>query len=359
MGIIYPDNENRANRVQQLATNIGAIQNEANDSLDRVNVSVDHQLENINAIMKSQGITSTDELNKKLMALMSPEDRATYEEQVKHIRGQNSVTDKILEASTAVSFVAGVAGLSAAPIARILSTGALAAGADLFGRGVRAMLNGEEVGLAMMRAAFRTFRALRIGGEVSETASKVARAIKTAGTVLAVLGVVLDGIVLIIAAVQGAKQKVALQSAIRELVARRFQAKQLEDQLFATEAYCSQVTAFLLTYKTLVAQALPETAINAVMDNLLKDVVVNLNKDLQAITDDKIWSQVDDLDKQTSVAWTEDDPTHAWVAAFIAAQEPLVPETETKSAALMMMSAIESGMPEKGEVHFARHALRT
>lgn len=67
-------------------------------------------------------------------------------------------------------------------------------------------------------------------------------------------------------------------SAIRELSARRFQAKQLEDQLFATEAYCSQVTAFLLTYKTLVAQELPETAVKAVMDSLLKDVVVNLDK---------------------------------------------------------------------------------
>lgn len=52
------------------------------------------------------------------------------------------------------------------------------------------------------------------------------------------------------------------------------------------------------------------------------------------------------------MAWTEEDPTRAWVAAYIAAQDPLVSDDETKSAALMMMSAIESGMPEKGEVHY-------
>lgn len=75
-------------------------------------------------------------------------------------------------------------------------------------------------------------------------------------------------------------------------------------------------------------------------------------QDLHAITDNKIWSQLKDLDKQSNVAWTEEDPTRAWVAAYIAAQDPLVSDDETKSAALMMMSAIESGMPEKGEVHY-------
>lgn len=79
------------------------------------------------------------------------------------------------------------------------------------------MLNGEEAGVAMMRAAFRTFRALRIGGEVSETAAKVARLIRTAAAVLSVLGVVLDGIVLIYAAVEGAKQKDELQTYVKFL----------------------------------------------------------------------------------------------------------------------------------------------
>lgn len=106
--------------------------------------------------------------------------------------------------------------LIAAPVARVLGTGALAAGADLFGRGFRAMLSGDEAGIAMMRAAFRTFRALSVGGEVSETASKIARIVRTAGAVLSILGVVLDGIVLVYAAIEGAKQKEELQQYVSD-----------------------------------------------------------------------------------------------------------------------------------------------
>ncbi|RYO92487.1 hypothetical protein DL766_007900 [Monosporascus sp. MC13-8B] len=351
MGIIYPDNQNRANRVQQLAVNIGSIQSEANDSLDRVDTAIKHQLKTVDDILKLEGFTSVEQLNAKIQGMMTPEQRATYEEQVKHIRNQNEITDKILEASTAVSFIAGVTGLAAAPVARILSTGALAAGADLFGRGFRAMLNGEEAGLAMMRAAFRTFRALRIGGEVSETAAKVARLVRTAAAVLSILGVVLDGIVLIYSAIEGAKQKDELQKAIRELCARRFQTKQLEDQLFATETYCSQVSAFLITYNVLKQQGQSEASIKIIMDALLKNVVENLTQDLAKITEDKIWGQVGDIDKQSNVAWTDDDPSHEWVKAFIESQEPLVPDHEDSVMAKSMLSRMEVELPEKGEVH--------
>lgn len=73
------------------------------------------------------------------------------------------------------------------------------------------MLAGDAMGVEMMAGAYRTFRALRTGGEVSETATRVTRYIRTASTVLAVLGVVLDGVVLIYQAVEGAKQKTELQ----------------------------------------------------------------------------------------------------------------------------------------------------
>lgn len=67
------------------------------------------------------------------------------------------------------------------------------------------------MGLAMMRGALTTFRALATGVDISETAERVAEAVATAGSVLVVVSVVLDGILLILAAIQGAKQRTALQ----------------------------------------------------------------------------------------------------------------------------------------------------
>lgn len=162
------------------------------------------------------------------------------------------------------------------------------------------------------------------------------------------------------------------ERAIRELCARRFQVKQLEDQLFATESYCSQVSAFLVTYNVLKSQGQSEASIKIIMDALLKNVVDNLNQvtaapahldfpsrshllifftpqDLSAITETKIWQQVEDIDKQSNVAWTDDDPSHAWVKTFIESQPPLEPDHETSAMAKSMLVRMEVAAPEKGE----------
>lgn len=211
MGIIYPDNMNRADRVQQLATNIGLIQSEVDDSLVRVDTASNHQTDTVNQILKMEGFQGIDDLNKALSALLTPQQLAAYNEQVQHIRDQDATTSTILDSNLLASFIAGSIGLSAAPVARVLGTGALAAGTDLFSRGFRAMIDGDEAGLAMMAGAFRTFRALAVGGEVSETAARITRLVRTASSVLSVLGVVLDGIILVYEAVEGAEQKTKLE----------------------------------------------------------------------------------------------------------------------------------------------------
>lgn len=211
MGIIYPDNANRADRVQQLATNIGSIQSEVDDSLDRVDTASNHQTDTVNQILQLEGFQTLDDLTRALSALLTPEQQAAYNEQVQHLRDQDETTAKMLDANLLASFIAGTIGLGAAPVARVLGTGALAAGADLFSRGFRAMIAGDEAGIAMMAGAFRTFRALAVGGEVSETAARVTRFVRTASAVLSVLGVVLDGIILVYEAVEGAEQRTKLR----------------------------------------------------------------------------------------------------------------------------------------------------
>lgn len=77
-----------------------------------MDTTIDHQLKTVDEILKLQGFTSVEQLNQEIQGMLSPEQKAAYEEQVKHIRNQDSTTDKILEASTAVSFIAGATGLA-------------------------------------------------------------------------------------------------------------------------------------------------------------------------------------------------------------------------------------------------------
>jgi hypothetical protein len=53
-----------------------------------------------------------------------------------------------------------------------------------------------------------------------------------------------------------------------------------------------------------------------------------------------VWSQCADIDKQTSNAWTNEDPSHDWVRSWIEAQAPLVPDSETQSQAMAVHKAI-------------------
>jgi hypothetical protein len=63
---------------------------------------------------------------------------------------------------------------------------------------------------------------------------------------------------------------------INELYARRFEAKHIEDQTFATESYVAQVSAFLTTYSVLKQQGMPDATIKSIMDSLLANVTQNL-----------------------------------------------------------------------------------
>lgn len=67
------------------------------------------------------------------------------------------------------------------------------------------------MGLTMMSAAFRTGYDLARGVEITEEAAHFVRVFRTAAAALTVLGVVLDGVILIYEAIEGAKQRDELE----------------------------------------------------------------------------------------------------------------------------------------------------
>lgn len=106
------DNQNRGNRVVQLAGNIGQFQSEVIDSLDRIDTTNGHIKTQMDTILAAHGLQGLEEMKDKLMALLTPQQKAEYEASVKHIRDQDETTNKILDASLMMTFIAGTMGLT-------------------------------------------------------------------------------------------------------------------------------------------------------------------------------------------------------------------------------------------------------
>lgn len=64
-----------------------------------------------------------------------------------------------------------------------------------------------------------------------------------------------------------------------------------------------------------------------------------------------LWNQCQDIDKQTSNAWTNEDPSLDWVKTWIQSQPALVPDEDKSAVAKSVLSAMEVRLPEKGIAH--------
>jgi len=320
MSFLYPDNQNRYNRVEGLANDISSVQQEVRDSIKRVDATNTRIIPTMNNIMKTNNMKTIDDMKNEVMKSLTPEQKQKYEKAIADMKGNDQNVDKILDASLLVAFLAGTTGLLVKPIVTLLDTGALAAGVNLVGRGLMTMIAGDvAVGARMMRAGIRTGRALATGVELTEQASRFVRFFRAAAKVLTVVSVLLDGAVLIYQAIEGAKQRAALQQGIKELVSRRLNCKELEQQIFAAEAYQGNVQGYLMTYDTLKKQGLPKESIDQVTNALTAGIIDNLKQDMDKITDQTVWDQLKTQDSDKN-AWTNEDPSLADALAWIKSQ---------------------------------------
>lgn len=90
------DNEKRGNRVVLLASNIGQFQSEVIDSLDLIDTTNGHIKEQMDLVLTAHWLQSLEEVKNKLMALLTPQQKAAYEASVKHIRDQDETPTRSL-----------------------------------------------------------------------------------------------------------------------------------------------------------------------------------------------------------------------------------------------------------------------
>jgi len=139
------------------------------------------------------------------------------------------------------------------------------------------------------------------------SAGKVLKFISTVSEVIAVIGVLLDTILAIIAAVEGAKQREDLQKAIKDLFPRRLLSKVYQMQATAITLAQDQVYSYLAAVDS---GAKPEE-LKPLQDKIANDI----KKDIDAITLDKANDELTHLDARGS--WRDDDPTYKEALAYI------------------------------------------
>jgi len=250
------------------------------------------------------------------MAALTPEQKKNYDDMVNGIKGHDNTVDQIFDASLLAGFLLGVTALTVPRIVRLLDTGAIVAAADLVARGFVRILNGAVAeGAAMIGAGLRTGRLLATYADMTAEASRFVRIFRAGAKVLAAVSVVLDGVLLIYQAIEGAKQRTALQNGIIELFSRRQNVKTLEMNVFAVESFQGEIQGYLTTADILT----DGPSKDAVLAQYEATIVQHVTDAQSQITDDIVYNTLKSQDT-LSGAWTNEDPTLQQALAWIASQ---------------------------------------
>jgi len=317
MSWIYPDNKNRYDRVNGLAVSVGAIQQEILDSINRQTAQNVITKQVMQRLITKWGYSTVEEVKAHVRAgLQTDELRKQYDELGQALDGSDSIVDDLLDYLDLSLIAAEKSADIAASVIKILSNGALMAGADLVSRGFGRILHGAFAeGANMIRNGIRAGRIVAANVEAGENAQKFIRFFKAGAEVLSLIAVVLEGIILIFQAVEGAKQKEELKRGIFELVCRRLTAKELEQNTFAVENFVKEIHGFLVTADQLPVN--PET--DRVLNKLNLDMSDHVHNQLAAITSQALWDKLHTEDVSNG-QWLNEDPNLQQALDWIAKQ---------------------------------------
>ncbi|KAG7442538.1 uncharacterized protein BT62DRAFT_1079149 [Guyanagaster necrorhizus] len=289
MGIIYPDNQNRADRVKQLATDIGSIQSVIKDNLQDAK---DEALKNFTA-----------------------EDREKYIKMVKALHGKDDSLNLGLKVSGTVAAAAFFCGAGAAVATKLLNNGLLRMHLQTIATGLsKALSGGSKEGLEVMKTGSDIIHTGLEAEEITETVARGLHVLKIAATVLTVVGVILDGTLLIYEAIAGEEQLKEQRKGIKELCVRRFTVKKLQECFRDISLFATDVKGAVDLEDTLRELVKDGTLTEGQMKTKLEK---KYNGKMNHITDKDVWEKLDDEDNQSGVPWRDEDPSLAAIQKYI------------------------------------------
>ncbi|KAL4246951.1 hypothetical protein ABKN59_007693 [Abortiporus biennis] len=221
--MFYPDNVQRATRLQQLVDSMANMQTDIKHSADEMDKKNAAIRPTINALLKEKGIDTIDDLIAKSLAKMTPEEKKQFE----------SLIEAAKKSKAGFDWTYFAAGLLMLPEGAILTGQALVAAgrfvvrlsviqgmAQFFKSAQSSATVAAEAASQLEKAAIEAESAAKeagVAGEAGVEVQEAASLMKRVGTALKVLGAigfVVTIIVGIVEIVQGAEQKTKLIEAI-------------------------------------------------------------------------------------------------------------------------------------------------
>ncbi|PFH45685.1 hypothetical protein AMATHDRAFT_8815 [Amanita thiersii Skay4041] len=310
--MLYPDNKNRANRVTQLSGDITHLQTEIEQNIKDAEAHDKQALEVLDKFAKKKGYNTLDEFLKNAEKQLTDDDRKRYQEMKTHFEKKDARLDLALKSS--LGLVGTGVSTSMSGLSTLLKGSLLRVSLQAIGVGIVQVLTGQFTeGVALLRAAGNIISTAYKGELVTGKAATALKFLGYAGKVLSVLGLVLDAVILIYDAVDGARQRTEFQKAIKELCARRLSTKKIREYVRITLSYSGDARAAIDYAQTLQEDLvdkgeMSQSDADAKVQKKLDALQPKISKEMETITDDSTYKALQEQDTKTS-AWTNEDPT--------------------------------------------------
>ncbi|KAJ6629060.1 hypothetical protein B0H10DRAFT_2184472 [Mycena sp. CBHHK59/15] len=356
MGLIYPENEDRSARVNDLVNDIKAMQSTTQSQLANINTQNANVLSVMNNAAMAQGESSVDDIISKTQAALPESTLAEYAQKRDALTSIDEALDVPIKISDALQLVASVGGqmrtVSNAPKYYATLTGwvnaicrqeeaekanAIIKGFSELNQYDR-MLNqldrmkfdpssslpgeaGADIGA---EAVVGAEAAAVDGGETLSVTSKwakftdIAETVGKASKIIGVVGAVLDVVMAPMEFFEASQEKAALVQQIHDLVIARFHIKRFEilaEVAFEAANYALAVAEVQSTMQGLVADGtITQDELTTATNEQLNSLADTLTNGSSRVSDSDILSILKDRDTRGS-SYTEDDPSASEITA--------------------------------------------
>ncbi|KAF8656312.1 hypothetical protein AX16_002614 [Volvariella volvacea WC 439] len=243
----------------------------------------------------------------------------------KELDNQDHNLDIAMKVGTGIAGIGFLAGVSSATVSIIFQRKLITTTFQAVATGLMKILAGDVLkGVGLMQAAGRILKSVLKGEALSGKVASVFKVLKVAGTVLSVLGIALDAIMLIYEAIDGAKQREEFQQAIKDLCVRRFTTKKIQQYVRVTLQCTSDAKAIVDYAQSMqdfvVDDLLEQAVVDAKVQQKMTALEATMTKAIGEIDDNTIYKSLQDQDRESNIAWTNEDPSLAQVLAIIDAE---------------------------------------
>ncbi|KAF8656313.1 hypothetical protein AX16_002615 [Volvariella volvacea WC 439] len=322
MVALLPDNQNRANRVNQLASDIAQLQTQIKETVEDAKLQGSGAVSILDKIAKSRGYGTLEEYIAWAESQLSAEDKERYQSVKKELDNQDEALDLGVKVAIGIAGIGFVTGLSATTIGLIFQRGLITVTLQAAAVGLVRIITGNvSEGVGLMQAAGRILNSVLKGEALADKVATVLKVLKVAGEVLSALGIAFDAIALIYEAIGGAKQGDDFVQAIKDLCVRRFTTKKIQRYALITlqnDSDAAAIADYYVTVQELVdAGDMPQQRANEKVQAKLNDLAPKITGAIDAIDDQSVWNALDEQDKSSNIAWRNEDPSLEEMLAII------------------------------------------